>query len=162
MPAKTDNGQQLSSKPHLVYPAARRWADLVIAVLSAMEDPRTLGDWARGVHMSEPALRAACYMAGARPRSALSLARLLRALSLAPSAGCAPSALLDVRDERTLKALIRQIDAERVDRQPRWPTPRAFLDAQTLVTDPHALETLKDSLERWCSDTAAGVRTGNL
>jgi AraC-like DNA-binding protein len=87
-------------------PRARRWAELLCAAAGLAEDPRTLGEWANAVNLSEPTLRTRCYLAGVSPRRSLLLARLLRAVRLAPDLGCVPCDLLDAKDPRTLKRLL--------------------------------------------------------
>jgi hypothetical protein len=90
-----------------VHHAAERWARTVLAVRMAHEDPRTIAEWGRFLGVSSGTLRAWCYMAGVSPRMSLCLARTLRAALLAPKAQCDPGDLLDVRDPRTLKRLLR-------------------------------------------------------
>jgi hypothetical protein len=111
-----------------------RWAQLVAAVRQSPNDPRTLADWARIVNISVPTLRAWCYLAQVPPKRSLAMARLLRAVTLAPLMQCLPGDLLDVRDPRTLHGMLVNGGL--------WPSnhevvsPRAFCEKQRFVLAP--------------------------
>ena len=127
------------------YPAAERWAQLVLRACDADDDPRTLGSWAHLAHVSVPRLRAWCYVAGTAPRPSLLLARVLRAHVLAMRAGCAPRHLLDISELRTL----RRLDArgaclrDKCDAGSELLLVLAVLGSQTFVTATALLEELE-------------------
>jgi hypothetical protein len=130
-----------------LHPAAVRWASLLLRIRGAREDVRTVGEWARLVNMSEASLRACCVLARVKPRRSLALARLIRAITLAPSMRCAPSDLIDVRDPRTLRRMF--LDAGLAD--PSSPSELrpdvdALLCRQRLVRAEAALDALREAL----------------
>ena len=78
--------------------AAARWARVVVPVLDAPEDPRTIKAWSRLLYVSPGALRNWCRTAGITPRRSLVFARLLRAVFLSDGGRHKPENLLDVVD----------------------------------------------------------------
>jgi CheY-like chemotaxis protein len=117
--------------------AAARWARVVVPVLDASEDPRTIKAWSRLLYVSPGALRNWCRTAGITPRRSLVFARLLRAVFLSDGGRHKPENLLDVVDRRTLVSLLtfaglslERAFPDRLD---------VFLREQVLVRDPDAL-----------------------
>jgi hypothetical protein len=139
--------------------AAARWTDLVMAVVTAPHDPKTLQQWARHVIMSTSTLKTRCYTAGIRPRRSLLFARLWRASHLRERCEYPLEASLDVADLRTLAAMFRYSGlADSADRVRCAPTVEEFFARQTLVTDPHLL--LEVGRRRHQSTFAAGDLAG--
>jgi hypothetical protein len=125
------------SHTYPMNPAIKRWANLVCGCsMSIEEDVRTLADWARLMHVSTSTLRTSCYLAGTSPRASLLLARLLRAVVLAVTAGCVPSDLLDARDPRTLKKWLAKGGLSDLRDRDGCPDLVGFLEQQRIVTDP--------------------------
>jgi hypothetical protein len=58
------------------------WAELILRVLDAEFDPRTVDEWAHLVAAAPNTLRHRCAMVGLPTKSSLDLARLLRAVHL--------------------------------------------------------------------------------
>jgi len=127
-----------STSPRVVLHAARRWATAVAAVIESPTDPRTLHAWARFVGTSASSLRAWCQAARVPPKNSLDCARLLRATVLSRTVGWDPVNLLDIRDYRTLRQLLRRggLHTERA------PDQHEFISRQILVTDPVAKQEL--------------------
>lgn len=122
---------------------ADRWAYLVWATRDLPYDPRTLGDWANAVGVSVPTLRARCYVAGVSPRASLILTRLVRAVRLAPMEGVNLVDLLDVKEPRTARKLIRMTAPTGLGPDSVATTLQSFLEAQTVVTAPQPLQSLR-------------------
>jgi hypothetical protein len=127
-------------------PAAERWAALVCALVSAPADPRTVMDWSRVVAVSESTLRARCQQAHVSPRKSLALARVLRAVTLAPSVGCRPDDLLDAQDPRTLRGLKQKGGIDPVGVTATEVTLPSILQCQTFVSPGPALNALRTRL----------------
>lgn len=123
-----------------------RWATLVARVLDASADPRTLAAWASLGLVSTATLRTVCYLAGVTPRRSLMLARLLRAVVIAPAARCRPQDLLDVRDPRTLKQLLQYCPIAPNDLTP-MATAIAFVRGQTILNFGRQLLVLESILQ---------------
>lgn len=83
----------------------RRWSGYVIDACFALEDLKTLENWARHVAVSYSTLCESCRLLGIRPLEARDFARVLRALRLAQKNRCRPQVFLDISDTRTLRAL---------------------------------------------------------
>ena len=135
--------QQMGVQSPPALPAAERWAALVWGLVAAPADPRTLRDWSRVVAVSESTLRARCHQAHVSPRKSLALARVLRAITLAPSVGCRPDDLLDTQDPRTLRGLKQKGGIELVGVTATEVTLPGILDCQTLVSPGPALNALR-------------------
>ena len=142
----SDNGQSGDSAD--VHHSVERWAELMLAAVRAPEDPATLGKWARLSCLSISTLRARCYAAGVSPKKSLDFARLLRALAHAPVERCTPTDLLDTKDLRTARAILKRAGLSRPQGGDGWPTTTGFLDRQALVTSPGAIAVLRRRLER--------------
>jgi FixJ family two-component response regulator len=125
--------------------AAARWANAVVKVIDAAEDPRTLRLWGRHIGASPGSLRNWCRIAGLSPKRSLSVARMLRAVIWSPAAD-RPENLLNVTDRRTL-ALMLRLGNPHADPQPRLPRSiDEFLALQRWVTNPVAIAELKRAL----------------
>ena len=85
--------------------AAERWAMLMFHACRSDGDLKTLADLAAFVGVSYSSLREACRLIEVRPRDARDLVRVLRAIIKSTGDGVDPTVLLDVRDQRTLRAL---------------------------------------------------------
>lgn len=88
--------------------AAERWAMLVLQACRSDGDLKTLADWAVFVGVSYSSLCEACRLVDVRPRDARDLARVLRAIIGSARDRLDPGLLLDVRDRRTLRALLKK------------------------------------------------------
>jgi CheY-like chemotaxis protein len=88
--------------------AAERWAMLVLQACRSDGDLKTLADWAVFVGVSYSSLCEACRLVDVRPRDARDLARVLRAIIGSAHDHLDPGLLLDVRDRRTLRALLKK------------------------------------------------------
>ena len=88
--------------------AYARWAPLVADMISAPNDPRTLGLWARHVGASTSTIRARCKAADVAVLASRDLGRLLRvvARSSPGERGWDPAAELESCDPRTLQRML--------------------------------------------------------
>jgi hypothetical protein len=87
---------------------AERWAMLVVQACRSDGDLKTLADWAAFVGVSYSSLCEACRLVDVRPRDARDLARVLRAIVGSMRDRLDPGLLLDVRDRRTLRTLLKK------------------------------------------------------
>lgn len=129
---------------------SERWAYLVIRVIEAPGDPRTVCDWAEWSNVSTSTLRATCHLAGLSPKRSLNLARLLRAIIVARVARCLLQDLLDVRDPRTLKQLLNTCGV--YDQAAEPPTPLVFLEKQKLIPPGRPLSALRQLVSKRLAD----------
>jgi hypothetical protein len=116
-------------RPILAGSTAERWALLILRVLDAASDPKTLDIWARAVNVSRTALCECCRLLRISPHDARDFARLLRAISRSASVW-QPEAVMDIADARTLRKLLERAglaDARTV------PTFDEFFDRQMLI-----------------------------
>lgn len=120
------DGRRLVARPGC---AAERWAVLVLKVREADADPRTLGDWAGFVGMSQSSLCECCRLVDVRPQAARDLARVLRAVIRSSADDTHPAMLLDVSDRRTLRRLLARAGLE----EGRPASVDTFLDRQQIV-----------------------------
>jgi ActR/RegA family two-component response regulator len=140
---RQDQDFSSSSLEHEAHGAAR-WARVVVRLLNAPRDPRTIAGWAETVFVSPGALRNWCYTAGIAPRRSLVFGRLLRAAHLFRQNGRRLENYLDVVDHRTLVGLLRTAGLSPTD----FPMPLArFLERQTLVKDDDAIAQLWRAIE---------------
>jgi DNA-binding response OmpR family regulator len=123
--------------------AARRWAEAVAGVLSARQDPRTVGQWARAVGASSSTLRTWCLMAELSPKRSLTLARMLRAVHQSRDTTWQPAKRLDVTDPRTLR---RMLDGAGLPSTLRTVSVKQLLATQSFIDNPDALDALKRAL----------------
>jgi CheY-like chemotaxis protein len=123
--------------------AAARWAEAVVKVIDAPQDPRTLQLWGRQVGASPGSLRNWCRMAGLSPKRSLSVARMIRAISYS-SALRRPEDVFNVTDRRTLRQLLTLGDPTA---RPSIPaTLDEFFARQRWITSPSALHELRRCL----------------
>ena len=87
---------------------AERWAMLVVQACRSDGDLKTLADWAAFVGVSYSSLCEACRLVDVRPRDARDLTRVLRAIVGSIPDRLDPGLLLDVRDRRTLRTLLKK------------------------------------------------------
>jgi CheY-like chemotaxis protein len=137
-----DDGDALKEDPPEAreWHAAARWARVLVPVLRARRDPRTIEGWSRVAYVSPGALRNWCRTAGISPRRSLVFARLLRAVILGQGGKHKPEDLLDVVDRRTLVGLLKFAGLD-----PHVGLPQgvdSFLRLQTLVRDEESLEAI--------------------
>jgi CheY-like chemotaxis protein len=110
--------------------AAERWADLVLRVIDAEEDPKTLTSWARHVGVSQSALRECCGLVHVPARASRDFARLVRAICRSGETW-EPEAFLDFADARTLRKLLGCAGC--LDCRAQTPTMSEFLKRQQWV-----------------------------
>lgn len=124
-------GTALSALKHR-HSVAHRWAVYVLKGSLAGDDLKTLRDWARHVGVGYTALCETCRLLHTAPRDARDLSRALGAMLNSTHEKCAPTALLDISDLRTLRAFVKRAgpafrpggDLDAIDR---------FLDTQQFV-----------------------------
>ncbi len=122
----------------------RRWAAAVAAVVVSKRDPRNLADWSRIRGVAPDTLRTWCRTASLLPKPSLDLARILRAVRLGRLQGWPPERLLDVADRRTRQRLFTAAGLAPGDAAP---TVDEVLVNQSLITDPLAIDELKNVLD---------------
>jgi len=123
------------------YPL-ERWVAIVVPVIGAAGDPRTLDEWGRLCGLSSSGIKARCRAAGIRPKLVLDFCRLLRVVT-SDHAGSSERRLLgqlNIVDERTLRSLLRRAGISTANLTSV--TPREFLWSQRLVTDVDYLSAL--------------------
>jgi FixJ family two-component response regulator len=122
-----------SKEPHS---ASERWAALVFKVCESDGDLKTLQEWARFTGLSYTSLREACRVLRIRPHDARDFARMLRVVVRGRLHASPPEALLDVREERTLRLLLARAG---LDYSPDRVclSIDAFLDRQRFVAGSH-------------------------
>lgn len=122
-----------------------RWAMHVLSACDAKGDLKTLDDWASFIGVSYSSLCESCRLLNIRPHAARDLLRLLRALRASSRDHCAPEALLDVSDRRTLDTMLTR--AGLVRGASTTTSIGDFLDHQTFVpTDNEGLKVLRELL----------------
>jgi ActR/RegA family two-component response regulator len=90
------------------YPAAERWAGMILAAISTPADPRTVPLWGRAIGAGAGTIEETCRLCGVAPRQSRDLARMLRALSLSHQTKLPVTTFLEVWDTRTATALLRR------------------------------------------------------
>jgi CheY-like chemotaxis protein len=139
--SQTGTGAERADLP--VSHAAARWADAVVRVIDAPQDPRTLQLWGRHIGASPGSLRNWCRMAGLSPKRSLSVARMIRAINYSTSLR-RPEEVFNVTDRRTLRQLLTLGDP---GGRPSVPaTTDEFFARQRWITSPSALQELKRRL----------------
>ena len=129
-----------------------RWAHLIVEVVNAESDPKTLADWAHRTHMGVGTLRGVCRAAGMRGKLSLDLARVLRAVVKLEGHPWVPAAVLDCRDPRTMRALLSRTGCNHGD-DPL--TPDGFLARQTVLPqDGYRLLALRRALVKNSTDNS--------
>jgi hypothetical protein len=149
--------------------ASRRWARAVIAMLGEVEDPRTLGHWARAAGSTEGGLRALSRMVQLPAKASLDFGRLLRIVVVgAHEERWVPANLLDVQDGRTLVRLLALGGLTKAAAAGRPPAVPEFLGAQRLVTGTANLRAVRLELDAFearallvARHVAAGAAAGH-
>lgn len=93
------------------HSVAHRWARDIVKGCVASQDSRTLAAWARSAGTSATMIWERCRMFDIKPHDARDLMRALFAMLTSDRQGCAPHALLDIADSRTLQAFRRKAGA---------------------------------------------------
>lgn len=119
--------------PHSSKPVALAWAECVVRVVSSQRDVATVSAWARHVGVSRSTLAEQSRILGVSARAGRDLARGLRAVVRAAREQCSPASLLDVRDRRTLTALLVRMGFD--DQAVEAVSPEQFLAQQRLVPE---------------------------
>jgi DNA-binding response OmpR family regulator len=118
-----------------VLSGIQRWADLVVTIVTASNDPRTIHDWARIAGQSTATIESRCRAVHLSPKTSLDFARMLRAISLAHRLNLEIETVMDA-DPRTIRRLIRRgglaSDARHLTTVAAL---NAFLDHQQFVRD---------------------------
>jgi hypothetical protein len=117
--------------PNAVAHASARLAQLILIVVGSDVDPRTLGDWASLCNLGYWTLRERCRCAAIAPRTALSFARVLRAVLLAER-GVAITESLDIEDPRALRRMLAAAGVTSLT--VRAPTLDEYLKTQRFVS----------------------------
>ena len=124
--------------------AYERWVLVVVRVLDAEEDPRTLADWGREVGASTGTLRSRCAAAGQSAKASLYFARLLRIIGRAQAAHrWDPPADLSSCDPRTVHRLVAEGGVEEFPSGSTPPTVAFFLGHQHIIPSGRALAELR-------------------
>jgi len=124
--------------------AAARWADAVVKVVDAPQDPRTMEQWGRYIGASAGSLRNWCRMAGLSPKRSLNVARMIRAINYSSSLQ-RPEDVFNVTDRRTLRQLLTLGDPNGRPAVPE--TIQEFFARQRWISSPSAVQELKRLLE---------------
>lgn len=151
--ARDDAGEVEQRLPSPVTPPSRayateRFTDLLLAVIDAAIDVKTVEMWSRAVGLSESALCGRCHCLGVRAKDALNLARMVRALHYASSTGSLVCNIIDACDERTLNRLLNRSGVDSTLFQSHIVT--TMLRNQTFIPnlDPALFSSLLDALKR--------------
>jgi CheY-like chemotaxis protein len=130
--------------------AAEHWAHEVLKASRSEGDLKTLDDWATFAGLSYSSLCEMCRLVGVQPHDARDLVRVLGAVIRAGRHGCAVDVLLDVRDRRTLRSLLRRAGLETHEQAAAGTVSvDRFLDVQQFVpADNEGLRVLR----RWLAD----------
>jgi hypothetical protein len=134
---RSDPGARWPSDPQRY--SYMRWAEIVGAVISAAEDPRTVDLWGHHVAKSPAALRNVCSRIRLSALHSLFLARALRALVLSKRFGDRPEDYLDIIDSRTLGKFLRVGGLDSRD----IPDVTVFLEIQLFIADEQAIRALR-------------------
>jgi DNA-binding response OmpR family regulator len=124
-------------------PAARRWAALVHAAMSSVQDPKTRIDLARAAGVSVSTLENRCRAAGVGTKATLDLVRLLWALVKAKRQHWAPESFIDA-DPRTVRRLMAAAGGKLSDET----SVESFLSTQRFVREGLVLDALVSMLRR--------------
>jgi hypothetical protein len=122
--------------------ASQRWARVVLFVVEADDDLRTMEDWARHAGVSLGTLRGWCRIARVSPKHSLDFARLLRVVQRGEGSPARAFEVLNVVDHRTMTRLLRDggLGTPAGD---DWPSVAEFLQRQNLVRNAHCLASVE-------------------
>lgn len=113
--------------------ATERWVRMILAIVRAERDPKTLDAWGRILGASRGTVRSWCYAARRSPKASLDFGRLLRAIVSAGERGWDLHELLDIVNERTAKALLTRAGFPELETRGNPPPLDEFLKRQRLV-----------------------------
>jgi hypothetical protein len=126
-PSSVSRSLELPVSPHT------RWAHIAAAVVLADEDVPTLEAWAARVHMSRRTLCNRCRAARARTKASLTLARLLRTLTIGDPFIWRPEATLSAVDPRTIDTMVSAAGLEGYRGGPRPPIAMLLTDPDSSI-----------------------------
>ena len=129
----------------VVGPAARRWAEIVIAMARFNDDVRTTYGWGRKIGKSRGALKRWCADANVSAKESLDFARLLRAVIRHEGRVWDLYNVLDIVDPRTLNRLLGRAGLPPATAH-RAPDVVTFLEIQQLVRSSVLLTALRERL----------------
>lgn len=95
--------------PPSLHPVAAAWAESVVRACTSPRDLVTVTAWGRHVGVGRSTIAEQSRILGLSARAGRDLARGLRAIVRSSWQECAPVSLLDVRDRRTLAALLTRL-----------------------------------------------------
>lgn len=124
--------------------AADRWAMVMLRVVTAEGDPKTVKRWANLLGVSRTTLVTWCRATGVPAKSSLDLGRLLRAVALSRGNLRDLLQVLDIAEPRTAERLLRRAGL----RPDMTVGVLKLLDTQRLVRKPEVLESLREHLYR--------------
>jgi hypothetical protein len=142
MPTPPSNHAIGCGAPHNV----KRLAAAIVRGVQTDDDPRTLQAWARATGVSRSALRALCYAAYTRPRSALDLTRTLRVLCRYSNGKYCALDWLDVSDQRGVRRLLMR-GGMTVASFTAFTDALSLLRSQTFVSDPRLVAAIIEQVE---------------
>lgn len=128
--------------------AVARLIPVIMTVLSAPIDPKTMQSWSRLSATSLGTLRNWCRTARLPSRRVLLFARMLRAVIRARETGTPPEDLLDVVDRRTLTGLLRLACPASSSRPALPGTVQEFLTNQRVLDQPELVRMILQALAR--------------
>lgn len=135
--------------------AAARWAQPIVRVIDARQDPRTLREFGRAVFVSVGCFRNWCRTTRVSSRASLSFARALRAVyRFEHDRSTRPENLLSIVDQRTIVKFVRRCGG-RGDRLPD--TVEDFLERQQFIANQEAIEAVRTLLKRRHAQTLKGA-----
>jgi hypothetical protein len=91
--------------------AVEAWMEIVIPLLTADRDPKTVAVSARLAGRSVTAFKERCRKVGVTAKTTVDHARILRACLLSAASGDAAEDLLDIADSRTLRRILQSVAA---------------------------------------------------
>jgi ActR/RegA family two-component response regulator len=139
-------------EPALIPPeahAAERWAQPIVRIIDAHQDPRTLREFGRAVFVSVGCFRNWCHTTRVSSRASLSFARALRAVyRFEHDQSTRPENLLSIVDQRTIVKFVKKCGGHG-DRLPD--SVAEFLQRQQLVTNQEAVDAVRRALQNRAS-----------
>lgn len=123
--------------------ACARWAAAVLTVIEAPEDPTTMVKWSRLVGASVSTLGTWCRSARVSPRRSLEFGRMWRALRLTDGVLAELLDVMDIVEPRTLQRMMRRCGmVGNLNSSTARITPTEFLQMQTVILNPKAIDAL--------------------